>query len=134
MVHVGLDTPYMTLFKDFLAKKHRLAVDAWGADESWVRPKYQPLIDLINQEIPAQFQTLYPAPVWKLSDRVGRLARNILVSEFLVQEWAEHFKGLELEQLDELAKSFLFEQCVKREGLNAVLTENARLVKEAEKA
>ena len=129
MVHVGLDTPYMTLFKDFLAKKHRLAVDAWGADESWVRPKYQPLIDLINQEIPAQFQTLYPAPVWKLSDRVGRLARNILVSEFLVQEWAEHFRGKTEQEIDEIAQSFRFDKCLHRDGLNKILTDNAQLVK-----
>ncbi|KAK7696394.1 Endo-1,4-beta-xylanase 5 [Cerrena zonata] len=128
MVHVSLDTPYMTLFKDFLAKKHRLAVDAWGADESWVRPKYQPLIDLINQEIPSEFQALYPAPVWKLSDRIGRLSRNILVSEFLVKEWAEHFRGKTEQEIDEIAQSFKFDKCLHRDGLNKILNENAQLV------
>ncbi|KAH9840771.1 glycoside hydrolase [Rhodofomes roseus] len=130
MVYVNLDTPYMTLFKDFLAQKHRLAIDAWGADETHVRPVYQPLIDLLQKEIPAEHQNLYPFPVWKLSDRVGRLARNVLVAEFLVRPWAEHFRGKSLEELDAIAKSFSFENCVHRDGLNKILTDNAKLVAE----
>lgn len=128
MVFVSRETPYMTLFKDFLAKKHRLAIDAWGADESHIRPVYQPLIDLIKQEVKPEHQSLYPAPVWKLTDRIGRLSRNILVSEFLVQEWAEHFRGKSEAELDEIARSFSFESCLHREGLNKILTDNATLV------
>ena len=128
MVYVSRETPYMTLFRDFLAKKHRLAIDAWGADESHVRPAYQPLIDLVKREIKPEHQSLYPAPVWKLSDRIGRLARNILVSEFLVREWAEHFVGKSEAEIDAIAKSFAFENCLHRDGLNKVLTDNATLV------
>ena len=131
MVHVSRETPYMVLFRDFLAKKHRLAIDAWGADDSAVRHIYQPLIDLIKQEVKPEHQDLYPAPVWKLSDRIGRLSRNILVSEFLVKEWAEHFRGKSEAELDEIAQSFKFSNCLKRDGLNKVLTENARLVAES---
>lgn len=128
MVYVSRETPYMTLFKDFLAKKHRLAIDAWGADESQIRPVYQPLIDLVKKEIAPEHQELYPSPVWKLTDRIGRLARSILVSEFLVREWAEHFRGKSEEELDAIAKSFSFANCLHRDGLNKVLTENASLV------
>ena len=120
----------MKLFKEHLAKKQRLAVDAWGADDVHVRHVYQPLIDLITKEAAPdpEHQRIYPWPVWKLSDRVGRLARNILVSEFLIREWAEHFKGKTDAELDEIAQSFKFENCVHRDGLNKVLTENASLV------
>ena len=128
MVHVSLDTPYMTLFKDFLAKKHRLAVDAWGADVTHVQPAYQPLIDLIQKEVKPEHQTLYPWPLWKAEDRAGRLARNILVSEFSVQEWAEHFRGKSEAEIEEIAKSFAFENCLHRDGLNKVLTDNASLI------
>ncbi len=128
MVYVSQDTPYMTLFKEFLAKKHRLAVDAWGADDSQVRSVYQPLTDLIIKEIPEQNRNLYPSPVWKLTDRIGRLSRNILVSEFLVKEWAEHFRGKNEQELDELAQSFGFDKCLYRDGLNKILTDNASLV------
>jgi integrase len=125
MVYINPETKYMTLFKDFLAKKHRLAIDAWGADDTSVRHVYQPLIDHILEEIPQKYQNLYPSPVWKFNERVTRISRNILVSEFMVKEWADHFVGLSEEEIEEVAASFKFENCVKRDGLNKVLTENA---------
>lgn len=128
MVYVSQETPYMTLFKDFLAKKHRLSVDAWGADTSKVQHVYQPLIDHVQQEVPEKYQNLYPFPVWKMADRVGRLARSILVAEYLVQEWAEHFRGKSEEEIDAIAKSFSYDQCIHRDGLNKILMENASLV------
>ncbi|KAG6828875.1 Endo-1,4-beta-xylanase 5 [Tricholoma furcatifolium] len=128
MVYVSTETPYMTLFKDFLAKKHRLAIDAWGADDVAVRQVYQPLLDHVLQEIPAEYQNLYPHPVWKLDSRITRLARNILISEFMIKEWADHFKGKTLEEIDAIAASFSFDSCLKRDGLNHILTENAKLV------
>ncbi|OCB90596.1 glycoside hydrolase [Sanghuangporus baumii] len=133
MVYVSRETPYMKLLKDFLAKKHRLAADAWGADDTYVRPVYQPLIDFITKEVvPSEEQQhLYPWPVWKLPDRVARISRNILVSEFLLNEWAEHFRGKSEAELDEIAQSFKFANCLKRDGLNKVLTENARMVAES---
>lgn len=128
MVYVSPDTLYMTLFKEHLAKKHRLAVDAWGADDSSVHHIYKPLLDHIIEEVPDKFRAIYPAPVWKLGDRVSRLARNILVSEFLIKEWAEHFVGKSKEEIDQIAASFKFDGCLKRNGLNTILTENAKLV------
>lgn len=123
---MSTSTPYMTLFKDFLAKKHRLAVDAWGADDSAIKDIYKPLIEHIRQEIPQRFQDIYPFPVWKLEDRIARLSRNILVSEFLVKEWAEHFVGKTEAELDEIARSFKFEACEKREKLNEILTASTK--------
>ncbi|CAK5269923.1 unnamed protein product [Mycena citricolor] len=133
MVYVDTEAPYMALFRNFLAKKHRLAVDAWGADDVAVKQVYQPILDHILQEIPPEFRDLYPAPVWRLSDRVARLSRNILVSEFLVKEWAEHFRGRidsckDLDELDKIAASFKYEACLKRDGLNKILTANSKAV------
>lgn len=125
MVHTSLETKYMTLFKDFLAKKHRLATDAWGADDSQVKDVFQPLIDHIMAEVPEENRNLYPAPVWKVTDRIARLSRNILVAEYLVKEWAQHFVGLSEAEIDEVAASFKFENCLKREGLNKVLQASA---------
>ncbi|KIM37507.1 glycoside hydrolase family 5 protein [Hebeloma cylindrosporum] len=125
MVYINPNTPYMKLFATFLAKKHRLAVDAWGADDSAVRRIYSPLFQHIVDEVPERFRDLYPHPVWKLSDRVGRISRNILVAEFLVKEWADHFVGKTEAELDEIAGSFRFGRCVKREELNEILRENA---------
>ncbi|OBZ72767.1 Glucan 1,3-beta-glucosidase [Grifola frondosa] len=125
MVHVAPATPYMALFKDFLAKKHRLAADAWGADDTYVRDVYEPLVRLIEENVPEDYRQLYPYPVWTVERRVARLARSMLVSEFLVREWAEHFRGMVEEELERLAESFKFANCVERAGLNAVLRKHA---------
>lgn len=125
MVYASPETPYRILFNDFLARKHRLAIDSWGADDSHVKQVYQPLIDHITEEIPEKYRKLYPWPSWKLSDRIARLSRNILVAEFLLQEWADHFKGRTKEEIKDLAWSFSFENCMQRDILNKVLGENA---------
>jgi hypothetical protein len=128
MVHVKLDTPYMMLLKDFLAKKHRMAVDVWGADDTDVRHIYKPLVDHIKAEVAPEHQDLYPFPIWKLQDRVNKLTRELLVAQFLVREWAEHFRDKTETELDALAQSFSLENCNLRDGLNKVLSENATLV------
>jgi hypothetical protein len=129
MVHVDLSTPYMTLFKDFLLKKHRLAADSWGADDQYVRHVYTPLVELVTQNVDdPDHLKMYPYPVWTVQRRTERLAREILVAEFLVKEWAEKFRGMDEKKLDEVARSFLFENCVKRDGLNKVLTDHAKEV------
>lgn len=126
MAYVSPDTPYRRLFKDFLAKKYRLAADSWGADDKYVREVYQPIVQLIKDNVPnEEHRKLYPYPVWTVEGRVARVARCILLSEFLVMEWAEHFRGMDEAQLDELAASFKFENCMEREGLNKVLREHA---------
>ncbi len=125
MVYVSPDTAYMTRFKDFVAKKHRLAVDAWGADDKDVKQVYDPIVEHIREVVPDESKRkLYP-PIWSLEDRVTRISRTILVAEYLVAEWADIFRGLDEKALEELAKSFHFDNCAKREGLNEVLRNNA---------
>ena len=134
MVYVSPDTPYMRLFTEsgFLHKKYRLAVDSWGADDKDVRDVYDPLVELIKKEVPKEEdRQLYPFPVWRVEERVARLARNTLLAEFMVTEWARHFEGMDEKQLEELARSFRFEHCFQREGLNKVLTEHAAKVASA---
>ncbi len=41
------------------------------------------------------------------------MVRECLMSEELAIEWAEHFRGKNKEELDELAKSFVFGECVR---------------------
>lgn len=59
----------------------------------------------------------YP-PMWDVTTHVGRVLRNILLSEELYPEYAAYFKDLSFEQLDGMAASFKFENCVQRQGLN----------------
>jgi hypothetical protein len=125
MVHTDPTGAYMTRFADFLAKKKRLCADEWGADTKAVKHIFDPLQEWILKEVP-NFKNRYP-PMWTPTHHVGRVVRNILLSEELYPEYADHFKDLTLDQLDELAASFKFENCVQRQGLNEVLREHAKL-------
>jgi hypothetical protein len=58
------------------------------------------------------------------------MTRELLLSELLVKEWAEHFQAKSEQELDALARSFAFENCLHRDGLNKVLSDNATLVAE----
>lgn len=51
------------------------------------------------------------------------------LQEELCAEYAEHFRGLDMKELDELAKSFSFENCQQRERLNEALMKDAELTK-----
>ena len=52
---------------------------------------------------------------------VFRGIRGITLAEYLIPEWAEYFRGKSFEELDELAASWKFENCVGRERLNDTL-------------
>jgi len=123
MVYASPESAYIKRLEPFLAKKKRLAADEWGADASTVAHVFKPLEDWLLTEVPG-FKERYP-PMWTPTHHVGRLLRNILLSEELYPEFAAYFADLSFDQLDELAASFKFENCKQREGLNQVLREHA---------
>ena len=125
MVHVSLSTPYMQHFKDFLRRKHCLAIDAWGQDDTNVKHIYQPIVDHIKDSVIDESHLHLFPPKWTFQERTTRLCRTMLVAELMVMEWAEAFRGLDEDRLEELARSFAFENCVERQGLNEVLREYA---------
>jgi hypothetical protein len=60
-------------------------------------------------------------PTWNPTHHVERLIRNILLSDGLYPEYASYFDGLSFEELDALAASFKFENCIQREELNEII-------------
>jgi len=122
MIYSSPESAYSKLFEKFLAKKHYMAIDTWGTDDSHVKHIYEPLENFIKTNIDEKYQKLYPSN-WTLKRRVAELSRHILVADFLVDEWAEHFLDKSYDELDELARSFSFENCVQRDELNRILKE-----------
>jgi endoglucanase len=51
------------------------------------------------------------------------LVRNILLAEPMLPEYAELFRGTSEAEVEELMRSFRFENCVKREELANILSE-----------
>jgi hypothetical protein len=115
LVNVAPDSPYRRRFDDFVAKKNRLAADQWGSDRlggEGVRDVSQAVQDLVAREFP----NWAPYP-WGRFDTVATVLNNLLFAQPLADEYAELFRGLSDAELDALADSFSFEQCVVREAL-----------------
>jgi endoglucanase len=113
----GDDTPYMKLISSFLKKKDRLGADAWGSTDKDIRQVIEPIEQLFDKEFPGY--NPYPTGIAR---HITLLVRNILISEALVPEYCNLFKGLSDDELIALAQSFRFENYVKRDRLEDILT------------
>lgn len=112
----------------FLEKKKALQLDAWGKYPSpQVDNVLDPLVAWIDTVCPTAKDT-YPT-VWATERHMSRAIMQTFMSDAFSKEFAELFKDFSLEQLDEAAKSFRFDKCVQREGLNLILTEHAEIRK-----
>ena len=117
IMHQNEDTPYMQLVSSFLEKKNRLGADAWGATDKNVRQIIDPINELFQKEFPDYFP--YPSGQPR---QIGRLVRNILIAEALIPDYCNLFKDKTDEEIIALAQSFRFDNCVKRERLEDILT------------
>lgn len=127
MVYVSPSSPYMQLIASFLAKKKGLNLDFWGCSDSKVTDVYDPFLRALREMVPEQLRDKkYPSPLWTFERQVERVVRECLLSEYMGYEMAELFRGKTEEELDDLAASFKFENCIVREELNLVLKDDAR--------
>ncbi len=59
---------------------------------------------------------------------MSRAVLETFLADSLQMEFAELFRGKSEEELDELARSFHFDNCLQRGPLNKVLSEHANIV------
>lgn len=116
LVYVSPDSAYRKHFDAYVEKKFRLGADEWGTDGEGIREVTRPVQEMIAREAP-EFN---PYPRGRF-DWVRTLLLNITVAESLVDEYALLFRGLDNDELDALADSFAFQNCVVREPLLAEL-------------
>ena len=86
-----------------------------GTDEQ-IRDVVEPFEALLAHEFP----DFNPYP-WGAQKWAARLLRHILISEALVPEFAEQFRGITPHEARELAGSFRWESCTRRIGLEETL-------------
>jgi hypothetical protein len=126
MVHASGSSLYMKTIASFLAKKRQLQIDAWGRRPSTeVEAVINPLVQWIERNAP-ESKDRYPTP-WATERQVSRLVLQIWLAGSLSDEFARLFEGKSLDELNSIAKSFSFAECVQRDGLNMTLEEHARL-------
>jgi len=121
ILHQHENTPYMKLFSAFIKRKDSLGADAWGSTDKNIRPVMEPIEQLFKRE----FSKYDPYP-FGIQNTVDRLVRNILISEALLPEYCNLFKGLYEKELIALAESFRFENYVIRQRLEDILSGRER--------
>jgi len=127
MTYVDPDSPYMKLISPFVAKKQKLGLDFWGCtDKEGVSHIYGPFVEGLKTMVPEHLRNRKYPNTWTFDRQVERVVRECLLSEYLGWEFAELFRGKTEAELEQLAACFKFENCVKREGLNEVLRNDAR--------
>ena len=114
------DSPWMRRIRSLLEKKAQLGVDAWGGTDKEIRDIMEPLERKISEEFPNFDPFPFGTQWW-----IDRLVRNILLAEPLVSEFGELFRGMDEDDIEEMMKSFRFENCGQRTELADILSEHA---------
>ncbi|OAF57170.1 hypothetical protein VC83_05957 [Pseudogymnoascus destructans] len=118
MTHFSPASAWMCLLAPILEKKRALAVDSWAYDDAHLQPGlFEPLHQWFADNVPENYSKKYPWQ-WRTHMHVFRGIRGITMAEYMIPEWADYFKDLSYEQMDELAASWKFENCVGRQRLN----------------
>ncbi len=124
MVYTSPDSAWNKLIEPILEKKKRLQLDAWGKYPSKeVDGVMEPLIKWIDSVSPTA-KDVYPS-TWNTARHVERAVLQTFLAETFCQEFAELFRGKDEAALEELAKSFSYENCVQRQGLNRIMSDYA---------
>jgi len=126
MVYLDPESKYMRTIAPFLEKKRALQLDAWGRYPSkQVEEVIEPLVAWIDKNAPTS-KDEYPTP-WATERQITRIVNQLWLARCLSDEFAEQFRGMSEEDLEECAKSFSFEKCLQRDGLNKALEAHAEV-------
>ncbi|CAG7934247.1 unnamed protein product [Penicillium olsonii] len=124
MVYTNPESRWNETLKPFLDKKSKLWLDKWGQrPASEPEAALRPLVNWIDSVSPTAKET-YPTS-WNTEMHVMRNVFNTFLAASFVNDFAELFRGASEEDLDDLARSFHFEACLQREGLNQILKNHA---------
>ncbi|KAK2803009.1 hypothetical protein FQN51_004036 [Onygenales sp. PD_10] len=134
MVHTSRESAWNKLLGPWLERKKTLQVDMWGRNrnltkDSEVEKVMKPVIEWVEKVSPTA-KDQYPRH-WDVERFLERAVLQSFLADSLQMEFAGLFRGKSFEELDELARSFHFDNCVQREGLNSALSRHAKLVAES---
>jgi len=130
LVYVPPNSEYIKKFSDLLKLKENLGADDWGSKLPFIKNLSSHFMDSLKTEL-SKYSHSYVENVMNiegeiLSDvhrfpytysEVVTTTLRFLISHYLSHEFAERFKGMSYDELDKIARSFNFDNCVKREPL-----------------
>ncbi|KAH8763924.1 glycoside hydrolase superfamily [Hyaloscypha sp. PMI_1271] len=125
MVYTDPDSLWNKTIQPFLEKKRRLQLDCWGKYPSpEISSVIGPLAKFIDEVCPEATNT-YPTS-WNTQRHLARAVMETFMAQAFAVEFASLLKSFSMQELDEAAKSFRFDRCVQRKGLNKIMSEHAK--------
>ncbi|KAF4458224.1 endoglucanase family 5 glycoside hydrolase [Fusarium albosuccineum] len=126
MVYVDPESSYMRLIAPFVAKKQRLGLDFWGVvNKDGVKHLYEPFLQGLKEEVMEKYRSTRYPKIWTIERHFERVIRECLMSEYAGWEMAELFRDKSKDELEDLAGSFAFEKCIKRDALTEILSHDS---------
>jgi hypothetical protein len=127
MIYTNPESRWNKTIQPFLNRKRDFWLDKWGHRPA-AEPEaaLKPLVDWIDRVSPSAKDT-YPTS-WNTEMHVMRNVFHTFLAASFVDEFAALFEGMGETELEELARSFHFDECVQRNGLNRILTEHAQVI------
>ena len=116
LVRLLPDTKWIQKIRPILEKKTFLGVDSWGGSDRQMRHILDPL-----EQTFAEFYPNYRPFPFDAAWQIHRTVRNILLAEPLLEDFYPLLLGLDFEEIDDLMKSFLFENCCPRQELCQII-------------
>ena len=124
MVYTSPSSKWNRTIQPFLDMKKNYRLDAWGVHRSEeAEAALNPLIRWIDEICP-QAKDAYPGP-WQTERHLLRAVFQTFLAEQFSKHFAELFKDMDFEELNKLAHSFHFSECVQRKALNKILMGHA---------
>lgn len=125
MVYTSADSPWNELTKDFVAKKESLRMDSSPSfNVRQIDDVLLPLIAWIEEVCP-QAGKAYPK-VWGTRRHIERQVFHIFLAQQYCGEFASLFEDKSIDDLENLARSFAFSECIKRDNLENLLSQAVR--------
>ncbi|OBT53479.1 hypothetical protein VE04_05904 [Pseudogymnoascus sp. 24MN13] len=126
MIYTDPESKWNRTIAPSLKVKVDAQLDAWGSYPSAsMESVIAPLVAELEKVNP-DANDEYPTP-WNVERHVRRAVLQTFLSRTLSDKFAQQFSGMGKEELEECAKSFHFDQCKKRDGLNEILRDHAKL-------
>ncbi|ELR05896.1 hypothetical protein GMDG_07669 [Pseudogymnoascus destructans 20631-21] len=126
MIYTDPESKWNRTIAPSLQIKVDAQLDAWGSyPGASMESVMAPLVAELEKVNP-DAKDEYPTP-WNVECHVRRAVLQTFLSRTLSDKFAQQFSGMGKEELEECAKSFHFDQCKKRDGLNDILRDHAKL-------
>lgn len=122
LVYVRQDSEWMKRTQKVRLIKKRIGCDFWTAKDSQLMQRLrQGVIKSLKQEIKD-----HKLPYQEFENKLNKTLGGILFSEFILPLYAAQFKGMSNDEIERMMKSFRWENCIRRKGLEKIIRKHCQ--------